>query len=106
MISPVETLLEMIFTTTAMCVSCALLVLISVFLWVAGERISSFSRRLAFVALMDAAIFAVPNVINILYPFRVVDRHVSCLGSWSDGTVPYGVLHHPSTNELAVIEQR
>lgn len=106
MMTPVEALLEVMFSTVTMYFSVAGVIVMSVACYLLKRRSGSRIQQLSIMAISAAALFAVPNIANVIYPFRVVDRKLTCLGSSEPGRVPRGVLHHPMAREIAMIEER
>jgi hypothetical protein len=106
MITPVEALFEAMFSTVTMYLSLLVVIVMSVACYLLSRRTGLPIRQLSVMVLFTAAFFAAPNIANALYPFRVVDRNLSCLRSSEPGRVPPGVLHHPTAREIAIIEER
>jgi len=100
-ISPLETLLEILFSTFALRLDLAAAFIAgTVFLLLHKLPFTEFGRRFCTSLVIVWVLFATPVLADVIYPFRPLDRNWSCLGSYP-GWVPSGILHHPPDAEKA-----
>jgi hypothetical protein len=96
-----EAIMEIIFSVGTIYVSWLVFIASTLLLVFTRKRVGECAKALLTATLALSAIFGMLQLVNFLYPFRVVDRHSSCFQSdYRAGWVPRGVLHHPSAKEL------